>query len=235
MAKTLLNGVNEVLKAAKLIQGDSGELTSLTDSPRQVWVDSAVQIWNETMEELYSTAEIPMPNELGEDTITLVTGDRDYALVAFNTLYFPFVNETTGQYIYEWTSGYLNLVATQPIPSDWTGLPLYGAIRPTDRQLYLDRLPTSDENGLVYKYRYDKDVSVSAKDDTFPFTDTVFRALVPAVTEKFNVKHFGQFNGGLFRESIGRAARELSGQPARSHYRRTGQTTVGGIFAPFDS
>lgn len=51
MAKTLLNGVNEVFKRIKLIQGDAAALTSLTDSARQHSIDLAIQIWNEVVDE----------------------------------------------------------------------------------------------------------------------------------------------------------------------------------------
>lgn len=232
---TLLDGVNYVLKKARLIQGDSGELTSLSDSPRQVWIDQIVQAWNETVEELYSVTGTPMPKELAEATITLVTDDRDYALASnLNILYWPFLNETNGQYIHESTGGYLALVARQPIPADYTGLPIYGTIRPTDGELYLDRIPTSSENGLVYKYRYDKDLSLSAVTDNFPFKNNIFRALVPAVTEIFNIYHRREFNDSLYSTSMGRAARLLSQKPIKTSYLPAKISMDNGVMNPFD-
>src|SRR3990167_4966403 len=158
--KTLLNGVNEVLKRAKLIQGDAGALTSLTDSARQLWVDTIIQCWNEVVGELYRETGTPVPTMIAEGTITLATNDRDYALAGGagnDVLYFPLVDETNGQYIYEYSGGWMKLRQDQAIPADYTGLPNYGAIDPTDGELYLDRIPTATENGLVYKYRYQKD------------------------------------------------------------------------------
>ena len=237
MAKTLLNGVNEVLKKAKLIQGDSGLLTTLSDSPRQIWIDNAVQAWNEVVEELYSAISKPMPKELAEDTITLATNDRDYSLASgLVTLHFPLMDETNGQKIYEYEDGYLNLVASQPIPANFTGLPLYAVIRPTDGLLYLDRLPTASENGLVYKYRYDKDISMSAAADTVPFNDTVFRALVPAVAELFNFYHRREFNEGIWKVSMGRAARALTGTTPRASYlpAKVRHSAMSGVAYPFE-
>lgn len=235
MAKSLLNGVNEVLKKARLIQGDSGELTSLTDSARQVWIDNIVQSWNETVEELYSVSSLPMPQELAEATITLVTDDRDYALASdLNILYWPLLDETNGQYIHEAKGGYLDLVARQPVPSDYTGLPIYGTIRPTDGELYFDRIPSSTENGLVYKYRYDKDISVSVAADTFPFKDNIFRALVPAVTEIFNITFRREFNDALYSTSMGRAARLLSQNPIKTSYFPSRIIRDHGVMQPFD-
>ncbi|MFQ5623745.1 MAG: hypothetical protein ACE5FS_10150 [Paracoccaceae bacterium] len=184
MAKTLLNGVNEVFKRIKLIQGDAAALTSLTDSARQHSIDLAIQIWNEVVDEIYDTSGAIRPNGLAENTITLATSDRDYALQSdVNKLLFPLLDETNGRKIFEYEGGYLAMVQEQIVPANWTGLPLYGTIRPTDGELYLDRIPTSDENGLVYKYRYLKDMELSVAADTFPFGDVVFRSLVPVVAE----------------------------------------------------
>ncbi len=233
MAKTLLNGVNEVMKRAKLIQGDSGTLTSLTDSPRQVWIDQIVQTWNEVMEELYSVSDVPMPTELSESTITLIDGTRNYTLDTFNTLNWPMIDETNGQYIYEQVGGYSALWKSQPIPSTYTGLPLYGAIRETDGDLYLDRLPTASEAGLVYKYRYHRDISVSTAAATFPFKDEVFRALVPAVTALFKAENRKDAAVG-FADNMGRAARLLSNAHVRSHYGPQRFRSRRGVAFPFD-
>lgn len=217
MAKTLLQGTNEVLKRLQLIQGDSGELVSLTDSARQVFIDRIVQSWNEVVEEMYSIANVPLPETMAENTITLVTNDRDYALQAdLVELYFPFLDETNGRHI--WQKDYLKIVNEQFQPGNWTGLALYGGIRPTDGELYLDRIPTVNENGLIYKYRYLKDHSVSLAADTFPFTDTVFRALVPAVAEYYTDAE--ERDVSLYTINLGRAARLLNRVRERNSWSR---------------
>ncbi|MFQ5493648.1 MAG: hypothetical protein ACE5DX_05835 [Candidatus Dojkabacteria bacterium] len=218
MAKTLLNGVNEVLKKVQLIQGDSGALTSLTDSARQVYVDSIVQLWNEVTEQLYSESSEELPKEVAEDTITLTTS-RSYALATdLLQLKFPLLDETNGRYLEEYPGGYLKMVEDQLVPGNYTGLPLYATISPVDGTLYLDRLPTATETGLIYKYRYDKDISVTAASDTFSFSDAVFRALVPAVAELFKLNHNGQFIDGVFRKSMGRASRLLTQKQQKNQW-----------------
>lgn len=210
MAKTLLNGVNELLKRVGVISGATGELATLTDSAKQHYIDVAVQVINETIEELYETAEQPIPRELAEATITLLTDDRDYALQAdLLQIHWPLIDETNGQYIYQWKAGYLSLVEFQHLPATWTGLPLWGCIRPTDGQLYLDRIPTTEENGLIYKYRYDKDVSLSLAADTVPFDDAVFRAMIPAAAQYWNRDQKRDFDQLIFRTNFGRALRLL--------------------------
>lgn len=218
MAKSLLNGVNDVLKKVSIIAGDSGELSSLTDSARQVNIDLVVSAWNEAIEELYSRTSTPLPKELAENTITLATDDRDYALQSdLVQLHWPLLNETDGDYLHQYEGGYLKMVADQPQPDNFTGLPLAGAIRPTDGQLYLDRIPTAAENGRVYKYWYDKDLSLSGAADLMPFNDSVYRAMVPVVAEIWRRDKERTFDDGSFAVSLGRAGRLLTrNQAARS-------------------
>ena len=81
MAKTLLNAVNEILKRVGVISGDSGALTTLTDSARQKPIDVAIQVINEAMDELYSMPGISAPQGQGESTITLAPVFIDVLIV----------------------------------------------------------------------------------------------------------------------------------------------------------
>lgn len=210
MAKTLLDGVNEVLKRVNVIAGDSQEFATLTDSPRQHWIDLAVQVWNEMNENLYSLTEIPMPQETTESSITLVADDRDYTLASdLVQLHFPLHDETNGQFIEEFPGGYKKLKDSQSYPANETGLPYWGAISPVDGTLYLDKLPTSVEAGRVYVYRYDKDISMSAASDAFPYTDAVFRAMVPAVAERWREEKQNKMDKAKFNRQFAIAARLL--------------------------
>lgn len=207
---TLLQGVNAVGKRAKFLD-NATELASLTNTAKQLYIDLSIQTWNEAIVELYDAVPQAFPDEATSSTITLVTDDRDYALATdLVKLHWPLHDQTNGRYIYEWKAGFINLEQIQITPADQTGIPLYGAIRPTDGQLYLDRLPTSTENGLVYTYYYDKDILVSAASDTFPFNDTVYNMLIPAVAEKVKLDKDNKFVEGLWAKQMGLAARHLS-------------------------
>lgn len=206
MAKTLLNAVNEILKRTGVISGDSGALTTLTDSARQRPIDVAVQVINEAMDELYKLPGLSAPQGQGESTITLATGDKDYSLASdLVRLRFPLIDKTNNQYITEFPGGYNRILVFDPEQDD-TGQPHWGAISPVDGELYLDRAPTADVNGNIYTYQYDKDISVSQLTDTVPFTDAVFRAMVPAWAELWKRDMRRDFDGGMFRASLGRAA-----------------------------
>lgn len=218
MAQTLLNSVNEVLKRVHVIQGDSGALTTLTDSARQGYIDVAVQVINEGMEELYSTVGRPLPKELASSTITLATGDRDYALAAdLVSMHWPLIDRTNNQFIHEYPGGYLGLLELDPEQDD-TGLPRFGVISPEDGELYLDTAPTSSENGRTYTYQYDKDISMSVAADTVPFGDAVFRAMVPVWSQLWQREERSKFDAELFRANLGRAGRLLTQKPLRSSW-----------------
>lgn len=222
--KTLLDGINEVLKKAQLLDSDVGLLTTLTDSARQTFIDSAVQALNEVVDELYAALEVSKPMQLAENTITLATNDQDYALQTdLVTLRpeFHLIDETNNHTIYILgDGGYLKIIHGD-LQQDDTGLPSCAALRPTDGQLFMDRKPTAVENGRIYKYRYDKDLELTAAADEFPFTNNVFRAVVPAAHELWKRNLHKDFDNAIFAASIGRAARLMTMIPARDSWQPT--------------
>lgn len=220
MAKTVLNAVNEILKRVGITAGEDGELTSLTDSSRQVFIDLAVQVIQEAVDDLYLTAEMAQPEGQAEATLTLQTNVRAYNLKSdLVRLRFPLVDRTNNQFIHEAKDGYNNMLLWDPEQDD-TGLPLWGAIRPTDAKLYVDRLPTSDDNGKAYKYQYDRDISLKFAGDLFPFTDATFRAMVPVWSEYWKRARREEFDASVFRVNLGRAAGLLKKTVPRGSYWR---------------
>lgn len=212
---TLLDGVNEVLKRVAIIDSDGGTLASLTDSARQVWIDAAIQCWNEAIDDLFSSIHQPLPTRFAESSITLATGDRDYALQSAARIFFPFRENTNGHRIEEYKAGYQNMVAGQLVPGNYTGRALFACIRPTDGQLYLERIPTASENGLVYVYGYETDTGLSVAADTMPFSESCFRAMVPVVAQLWSREQQRQFDPALYTASLGRAAKFVRRLPPR--------------------
>lgn len=220
--KTLLDGVNEVLKRVKIVQGDNGELTTLTDSARQTYIDSCIQIWNEIIDELYMMASKPKPNQTDEKQITLAANKREYLLNdSLTRLHWPLRDETNGQFIYEYPGGYMEMRSDQAFPDNYTGVPSYGAFNPDNGKLYLDRIPTSSEAGRIYKYTFEKDMELTAATDTFPFKNVVFRALVPAAAEKWKYDQHGKGDPFSYRRAVGVASNYLSQNPKRDTWTPT--------------
>ena len=215
--KTLLNGVNEILKRVSVIDGNDDELLSLTSSALQIYIDLAVQVANEVLEQLYDLGA-PKPEETGEGTLTLVTDTRAYALESdLVELRFPMLDTTNGRYISHYPGGYVKLRQDQPFNNE-TGIPEYGVIRTTDGYLYLDKSPTSTENGNQYTYWYDKDISLSLASDTFPFSDSAFRAFVPACAEMWRSYRNKEFNSVAYNQSMGRCIRAIRKRPQNDCY-----------------
>lgn len=215
---TLLNCVNEVLKRVNVIAGDSELLTSLTDSARQHTIDIAVQVINEGIDELYSVTNKPIPNEQGESAITLVAGSRGYILASdLVQMRFPLIDKTNTQYIFQYPGDYNDMLRLDPEQDD-TGLPRWGCISPVNGRLFLDRTPTSAESGKVYTYQYDRDLSMSVATNTVPFSAATFRAMVPAWVQLYKREMKNEFDGDLYKASLGRAARFSVDIQPRSHY-----------------
>jgi hypothetical protein len=224
MAKTLLDGVNEVLRKKSLIAGDASVLTSLTDSARQSWIDIAVQSINEGIDELFSITRRSLPKQMVEATITLVNGTKAYALPSgLVRLHWPLIDRTNRRFIQEYATGYEGMLLVD-LGQTFTGLPLYAAIRASDNYLVLDRTPTTAENGNVYNYQYDKDTVLSSASDTMPFNDAVFRAMVEVWAQLWErVKRTQNYDEMIFKSSMGRAARLLTqSQPRETWNPREG-------------
>lgn len=216
-AKLFLDGVNEVLKKASVVKS-TDLLTSLTFSGKQVFIDLAVQCWNEAIHQLYSTAEVPLPFQMETSSITLAAR-RDYDLATdLVTLFFPLHDETNGHYILEYKGGYTRMNRQQPQPANYTGTPSYGAIHPGNGKFYIDRTPTSAEIGRVYSYDYGKELHLSSETDTFPFDNTVFWAMVPVVHQLYQLYDENKYTDGIAKLSFGRAARYLIKVPQRTSW-----------------
>lgn len=228
MPLTVVEVVNAVLKRTGIVAGDSSELGSGTStatgsqyaastiftsrSDIQHSVDLTMQMLQEAVAELYSMSLIP--NALSTATISLVTGTREYALPSdFERLAGEKASvrvmraATQSQVLGEYPGGYLQMLADQPVASDWTGGPNAFAISPRNEQLRVDRQPTSVENGTTYNLAYERRVEITSTmaSATMPFSDNVCWALIPAIAEYYNNTKNKQFDAGIFRASLIRA------------------------------
>lgn len=208
---TLLDGVNRVLERTGYIGGDQLALTSLTDRPRQLEINVAIQVWNETVIELYSLCEKAAPTELAESTITLVADQREYDLPSdLVAIRWPLIDTTGGYYIYKYKGSYEDMRASQIQPQNYKGRPYAAVIKPTNKKLYMEFIPQSTEAGSVYDLIYDKDLNLSNPSDQFPFNTNVFNALTAAVVEKQRYYRKNVYDAVIFNRSMAEAARQLT-------------------------
>lgn len=222
MALTLLQTVNLVLRRAGVIGDD---LIALTSQTIQEDTDAAVAAINEAVDELGVLGVVPT---LGaEGTIVLATGDRDYAVASDYVQLADdlFVCETDGSVLYPYNAyaadkGFADLRRVQLQPDNETGSPNFYTVDPTNGQFYLDKIPTSAENGKTYRYLYQKEVNFStgSPSATFPILDEAVRQLVPAAVQLFSRARRNQFDEKEFQRAVARAAKLARRSPPRSHY-----------------
>lgn len=219
MSKTLLNGVNDVLRRVKFISGDAGELSSLTDGARQPEIDAAVNSWNDVTEDLFSLTNVPFPKDVDTDTITIVDGQREYALPDdLVQIRWPLKQETDGHYIHDYPGGFEQMRKDQPQPDNFTGRPYRACVNPVTGGLYMEYNPDAVTAGDVYTLLYDKDIAVSIAADVFPFADAVYRRLVPGVVEVWRYYMRNQFSEEVYNKSLAQASRYLPKQQIRKGY-----------------
>ena len=198
MAYTLLQVTNRTLRRLNIIKGDVGDITVFTDTGLLHEIDVTLQIWNEAIYALYDLGAIT--GETATGTITLATDTREYSLPSDfeqfsgeTYLARVMVNATDNRKIWEYQTfeadtPYHQMFLDQPRPADFTGEPHAWVINTTTNKIRFDHTPTSDENGDVWTFLYDKRLSLTATGDTFPFTDTVVDNLMPAVSDTIRLE-----------------------------------------------
>lgn len=219
----LLQATNRVLKRARLIQGETGELSSLTSSQFQNDVDIVIDAWNETIRYVYGHDDISksFPYDTAEGTITLVAGTREYSLASdFEIMSYEILTDRTNGYqIFKYPGGYKALLGYQNIPSQFTGRPHYWCINPVNGNLRFDNEPTSSEAGEIYTYLYQKRLVFDDATDDFPFSDSVAEELIPAVLNIWRRDaKVREFDVDAFNIAVSQAVQKLSNSEIRSHW-----------------
>jgi hypothetical protein len=231
MAYTFMDGINRLLKRVGVIQGDTGDLSSFTDSAHQVDIDVGIQSFNELIHEYYSRDMFD--GEVAEGSITLVTATtsatdalapREYALATdFERMTGDrdqriLRNETNNFVIKEHKGGYAQLKVDQIDPSDFNGQPTSWVINPIRGVLEINTNPQAGESGDVYKYLYDKRIALTATGDLFPFSDTVVDAIMPAAAQLWKRDRRKEFDDGIFNTSFNRGLSYLTQSQTKTRY-----------------
>ena len=235
MTTTLLTGVNDVLKRVRIVQGATAALTSLTDSALQTDIDICLQLWREVVAQLQSDGIVG--TEVVEGSITLVAAQREYSLgsgfVEMSgapgygaVLICAAKNRTLHQYPTRMGEDpYIQMIADQPDPAQFSGSPNYYAISPKAEKFRLDTNPATGDADDVYTYLYDQAPTLAAATDNFPFIDLIYQALVPTVAELFTNRSEGEVRETISASTGYLRALDLSNRikPRRAYGRRAHQ------------
>lgn len=219
MAESLLSAVNRTLKAVKVIQGEDGALSSLTDAAKQGFIDIAVDKINMVTREIYRLRGEPLPIGTGTGNITLVSGTREYTLpTALIRIRWPLIQQTAGYKIHEYPGGYEAMWRDQAIPTQYTGRPNFAAVNPSTGDLRMDNTPTANEDSEVYVVFYDKSLTLALAADTFPFHDDAVIAMIPAVAELWRADQRNQFREKIFNISLSQTAGIVAKLPRKEYW-----------------
>ncbi len=218
--KTLLDGVNETAKLGRIIQGETDAFTALTSDHYQVEIDTIVKAINRVNRLVFENKTL-IPDVESTGTITLVAGQRVYGLPANyeKMKSCNLHNRTLGTFIRQYAGDYDDLVNAIRQPNNRNGRPNYWVVDPTTSySLYFDSIPTSEEAGEAYEFRYRHTVLMEAHDDTFPYSDEVFDILVPAFKEVWSQDAKKSFNQAFFTTAVGDAIDVLRGTNIPDRY-----------------
>ena len=216
MAKTLLNVVSTCLNKARR---NTGTLSSLTNSALQQDIDTFVDAINEVLADLATKGT--QLTEAGEGTVTLVSGQREYDLPSDFAQFSEnpvMLDETYGNQIWPYPGGYEGLRRIQTIPSKFVGLPNHYVLNPETGKIRFDNEPGSTEADRVYRFTYDKEISLSVATDTFPFGDPVISTLTPAFVQMWNRDQKQEFDAAIYNLALANAARLMTMKQARKRY-----------------
>lgn len=240
MAIVFLQAVNAVLKRVGEIAGDSEELATSTvtttatglvatdafrDSRRQHKIDIVIQLWNEAAHEVFRMGVFAQ--ETASATLTTVDAQREYDLPSdFERMAGSSVRTrclrgaTTGTLLFEYPGGYEQMLADQPMATQYTGDASWWAISPVQSKIRLSAEPTANTASQNYNYLYHKRVSLSSTmaTSTLPFSDSVADSLVPVVVESYERVMKKEFEAGFFTSAINRALEFLSQNERRDRY-----------------
>lgn len=220
MAKNFLAVVNDVLKRASVIQGDAGELTSFTDSSRQIDIDICKAAINDVIQEIYSLDdEFPRGTREGRFTLALnkreYTTETDFEMMAFDNMR----NHADGHILLPYRGGFEQMWNDQPMPDDFQGQPNFWIINPSNGKIRIDVNPTSDTASSVFRYQYIKTLTLSATTDLLPFSDQSSDALGSAFAQAFKSERTpSDFNQALFNSSFARGIRYIRQSKNISRY-----------------
>jgi hypothetical protein len=170
------------------------------------------------MDEIYSYTQEGLPLQQAESTITLATNVREYTLASdLIRMHFPLIDRTHAQYITQFPGGY-DAMLEWDIYQNQVGQPMYACISPIDGKLRVEQSPPASVNGYVYTYEYEKNLAMTLATDTVPFSDAVFRSMVPMWVQLYKREMEGEFDQPLYASALGRASRYLSQLEPRPNY-----------------
>ena len=185
---TFIDGVNRLLRSASIIRGDDDAITTFSDTQHSADIQLAQIAIQDEITEIISERMIPY--EHTTNTISLVTGTRQYSLASGFIRFFgkpSFYDSTTNVRIYEYNGGEQALIDHDYQYKTTTGTPMYFYWNnTTSKSVAFYNIPDSTWNSRSLSYDYEQSVMVSVTTDTLPFhNNEEYYAFIAMATRRF--------------------------------------------------
>lgn len=193
-----LEGVNIVLREGGIIAGDDDEVSAFTDTQHENHVNLAKRAIKRELNDLLSDKN--MPFEEAEGYLTMVSGQRAYALesdfIRFSDapafmLEVESASATAAsknRKIYHYIGDEQKIRKELMDYRDILGEPQYFyAINAETHQVGMYPVPNASENGEVYRYWYQKSLTVTTETDNIPvINEQAAESFIEGCTVHFN-------------------------------------------------
>ena len=192
-----LTGVNRLLRIEGILSGDDDNITAFTDDQYSNMVNLAKLAIQYELNDILSDKEVPYEEATGY--ITLVSSTREYTLasdfvrMSDTDWFLEKVDAATstgvanGVRIYPWKGGEENLRKNYYQYRTAEGDPNYCYFSGgTSKKLGFFHVPNSNANGDIYRYEYQKNVTVSVETNTIPLiNEQAAEAFIAAAGVRF--------------------------------------------------
>jgi len=164
---TFLEAINRIFRANGIIQGDTDEITSFSDTQHRATTQLAIIACQDEIIDLASRKMIG--NERSSGTISLVASTRAYTLAA-DFISFegtPHFKDSTGQFLFEYPGGLNQLRILDPNWDTQTGTAIYWYWDSTTSKR-VGFYPVPDESDTL-TYPYEASILIDDAGDNLPF------------------------------------------------------------------
>jgi len=238
-----IDALNSVLKRNGIIQGATGDITTLTatagssNTAHAREISTAIDVLNEGIHHVYDLGLFPM--ETSTATIVGVSGTREYSkpsdyvrMAGTRPATRVFRGATNNFTLSEYPGGYEQMLVDQLTATDYTGTPRYFAENTTSGDWRFDtenddtQTATSTwrllyEKSLRYTTTSSTTSTATGAADNFPFSDEVVDAMVPVWAEFHQQAMKKEVDPGKFKNAVARAVRKLrQDQPMERYGKR---------------
>ena len=211
---TFLEAVNRVLRAESIISGDDDDLTSFAQTQHDAAINLAKIAVQDELTSLIAEEVLPFENATG--TLTLVTDQRTYDLAADFIRFSdpcPILLKEDGAGNSDNTYMSFYKGGEDQIKKDFldyreqSGTPNYFYMTTpttvTVKTIGVFEIPDSNVNADVYRYYYEKDVSVTLETDDLPFNSIEAQTFARLCARHFKYLFATkQVREGLFPQGI---------------------------------